>query len=282
MILDRETINYNLFYKTTSTSLSILMLILPIILIAFLISFFLNIKLIFLFSWAKKIERKDNPEIYNIVENLCISRWLPIPNIWILEDNSLNAFATWRGKKSRIVFSRWIINKLEKNEIEAVAGHELTHIINKDTLLMVVIVLFIGIIGTIWETFFKVWVNGIKEKEKERERDKDTTHLLLISLWIILMTVWYLIFPIIRLAISRKREYLADAWSVELTKDKNAMISALKKISQDSVIESIKKQTVAAMCIESPFDVKKKNSRFKNILSTHPSIEDRIKVLEGY
>ena len=269
-------LNYNLLYETTYSAWSILMIVLPIVLIWFFISFFFHRQLIFLFSWAKKIERKENPEIYNIVENLCISRWLEIPNIWILEDDSLNAFATWRWKKSRIVFSRWIINKLEKKEIEAVAGHELTHIVNNDTFLMVVVILFVWIIATLWEVIFRIWVR--------MKWDKDSAKVKLwIILWgIALMIVWYLVFPLIRLAISRKREYLADAWSVELTKDKNAMISALKKISQDPVIESIEKQTVATMCIESPFEAKKKKSRFRNMLSTHPSIEDRIKALENY
>lgn len=103
--------------------------------------------MIFSFSGAKPVTRKDEPEIYNIVENLCISRGLPTPNIGIIEDDSLNAFAVGRDiKHSWIVFSRGIINKLNKSEIEAVAGHELTHIINKDSLLMIIVVVFIGII----------------------------------------------------------------------------------------------------------------------------------------
>jgi len=214
----------------------------PIIIIWFIVSFSLHRRLIFKFSGAREIERKEYPEIYNIVENLCISRWLPVPHIWILDDDSYNAFATWRKpEKSWIVFSRWIINKLDKSEIEAVAWHELTHIMNKDTLLMVCVIVFIGIIG--------------------------------------------LVFPFIRLAISRKREFLADAGSVELTKDKNAMISALRKISTDSRIESIKKQTVASMCIETPFQKDEKTHKikwFRNLLKSHPPIEERIAMLKNY
>jgi len=267
-------LNYQLLYDSSMAALGVLTMISPIILIWFIISFLLHRQLIFLFSWAKKIERKDYPEIYNIVENLCISRWLPVPSIWILEDDSLNAFATWRWKKSWIVFSRWIINTLNKQEIEAVAGHELTHIMNKDTLLMVVIIVFVGIIWTLWEVVFRI---GLRMKW---EKDSAQFKLWLILTWVALMIVWYLVFPIIRLAVSRKREFLADAWSVELTKDKNAMISALQKISQDAVIESIEKQTVATMCIQTPFE--KKWWFFRNFFSTHPSIEDRIKALENY
>lgn len=273
-LLVQWALNYQLLYNAGIASLDILILLIPIIIVWFIISFLLHRQLVFLFSWAKKLERKDNPEIYNIVENLCISRWLQVPSIWILEDDSLNTFATWRGRKSWIVFSRWIINKLEKKEIESVAAHELTHIINRDTLLMVVIVVFVWIIWTLWEIVMRIWLR------MKWEKDSAQFKLWLVLWWIALMIVWYLVFPLIRLAVSRKREFLADAWSVELTKDKDAMISALQKISQDSVIESIEKQTVAAMCIESPFA--KKWWFFNNLFSTHPSIEDRIKALQNY
>jgi len=264
-------------FKQSST---VMLIVIPIILVWFIISFSFHRKIIFKFAWAKPITRKEFPEIYNIVENLCISKWLPTPNIWIIEDDSMNAFATgWKPKKSRIVFSKWIINRLDKDKIEAVAWHELTHIINKDTLLMVCIVVFIWIIGTAGEILVRsawsVW-------KKDSDSSKWAIALLLIGFW--LMILWYLIFPIIRLSISRKREFLADAGSVELTKNKQAMIWALQKISTDSRIESIKKQTVAAMCIETPFskDKNHKIKRFHNLLRSHPSIEKRIKALNNY
>jgi len=251
----------------------IFFLLWPIIILRGIISFIFYRQIIFKFSWAKAVTRKEYPEIYNIVENLCISKWLPTPNIGIIDDESMNAFATGRNTKHAwIVFSKWLLNKLNKQEIEAVAAHELTHIINKDSLMMIVIVVFVWIIGTLGQILIRTSTSSKNEKWGNA--------LPLIGLGLLIL--WYIIYPLIQLALSRKREYLADAGSVYLTKDKNAMISALQKISQDPVIDSIQKDTVAAMCIESPFAKKKKRGFFSNLLSTHPTIENRIKALQNY
>jgi len=269
------------WYFVTYRAGAVLSIAFPIMLIWFFIAFAFHRQLIFKFSGAKAIQRKDHPEIFNIVENLCISRGLPTPNIWILEDDSLNAFATWRKpKNARIVFSRGLLNKLDKREIEAVAAHELTHIMNKDSLLMVCVIVFVGIIGTVGEILVR---SAGRVKGEWENSGKAALAIVLIGIGFLVLG--YLLFPLIRLAISRKREYLADAGSVELTKDTDAMISALQKISQDSRIESINKQTVAAMCIDTPFQRDPKThkvSRFHNILSTHPSIEDRVAALRSY
>ena len=245
-----------------------------VVTIIWTISLLLQKKIIFGYTWAKELERKDNPRIYNIVENLCISKWLKTPKIWIIQDNSMNAFATWRSDKdSRVVFTTWLINRLEDREIEAVAWHELTHIANRDCRLMAVIVVYIWILTTIWSYIIRrgiTWSSNSKSKLK----------LALPIIWIICLLLWYLFYPLIRLAISRKREYLADAGSVLLTKDRDAMISALQKISTDSEVESIQRDTVAAMCIENPIPKLKK--WISNLLSTHPSIEDRIAALKNY
>lgn len=243
----------------------------PLILIWWVISFFFQRQIIFSFAGAKPVTRKEYPEIYNIVENLCISRWLPTPKIGIMEDDSLNAFALgWHPKNSWIVFSRWLLRTLNKAEIEAVAWHELAHIINKDSLLMVVIVVFIGIIGTLWQILIRMW--------SSRWNGGKWNVLPLIGL--ILIVLWYVVYPLIRLALSRRREFLADAGSVMLTKDKFAMISALRKISQKPDIAAIQKDTVAALCIANP--LASSRNFLGNLLSTHPPIEDRIRALESY
>jgi heat shock protein HtpX len=196
----------------------------PLILLWLIIWITIQKKLIFGFTWAREIQRTDNPEIYNIVENLCISRGLPIPKIWIIDDDSMNAFATWWSpKNSYIVFSKWLIEKLDKREIEAVAWHELTHIMNWDVKTMVITNVFIWIIWTIWYILM-------------RTRWKKNPLPLL---WLFLYLLSLILLPLINLAISRKKEFLADAWSVELTKDKDSMIKALQKISTDARIEYI-------------------------------------------
>jgi len=254
----------------------------PIILIWAGISFWFHRQIVFKFTWARPITRKENPEIYNIVENLCISRGLSIPKIGIIDDDSYNAFATgWNDKNAWIVFSRWIINKLNKREIEAVAAHELTHIINKDSLLMITIIAFIWAIAGIWEIMFRITA---RSGSSRGSKNSGQAKLIIRLVAICLIILWYIIFPIVRLAISRKREYLADAGSVALTKDPESMISALRKISGDSVIETIDKPSVAAMCIANPFSKGKSKfmSKFKSFFSTHPSIEDRVEMLQKY
>jgi heat shock protein HtpX len=233
----------------------------PILLIWLAIAFFCQKKIMFSFSWARELTRKENPELYNIVENLCITRWLPTPKIWIIEDNWMNAFAVWwRMKDSWVCFTRWLINNLDKKEIEAVAWHELTHIINKDSLLMAITILYIGIVWTIWR---EIYYRSSDEKTRK--------------LWLAFVILWYAFYPLIRLAISRKREYLADAGSVVLTHDNQAMISALRKIWQNSTV-NLKNDSIASLFIENPLTW----GSLSTLFQTHPSIEDRIKALEHY
>ena len=231
----------------------------PLLLIWLVIAFYYEKKIMFSFSWAKEVTRKEEPEIYNIVENLCITRWLHTPKIGIIEEEWMNAFALWRRTKdSRICFTRWLINNLDRKEIEAVAGHELTHIINKDSMLMLVTILYIWAIGTAWRYIYFRWWSGKRN-----------------NIWLALIVLWYAFYPLIRLAISRKREYLADAGSVLLTHDNQAMISALRKISQKPKV-SLKNDSIASLFIENPL------SGISTLFQTHPSIEDRIKALEHY
>lgn len=243
-----------------------LALLAPVLMIWLLISFFFQRQLMFSFSWAKPVTRAQEPKLYNMIENLCISRGLPTPRIGIIETPGMNAFALgWRPKDSWIVFTRGLLNALEKSEIEAVAGHELTHIINKDSLLMLVMVLYIGAISLLGEILLRSGGRGGNSKNKN----------VLPLIGLVLLMLGYLFYPLVKLAISRKREYLADAGSVELTKDNQAMISALRKISAHPEVKLDNKE-MAAMFIANPF--KKMSSLFQ----THPSIEDRIKALEHY
>ena len=258
---------------TVNDVINISLIISIVVTIIWTISLFFQKKIIFGYTWAKELSRKENPKIYNIVENLCISQWIKTPKIGIIQDSSMNAFATgWSEKDSWVVFTTWLIDKLQDREIEAVAWHELTHIANRDCRLMAVIVVYIWIISTVWSYMLRWWIywwNNDKSKLK-----------LIPLIWLICISLWYIFYPLIRLAISRKREYLADAWSVLMTKDRNAMISALQKISTDPTVETIQKDTVAAMCIENPLWKMKK--WLTNLLATHPSIEDRIAALNNY
>jgi heat shock protein HtpX len=188
----------------------------------------------------------------------------------------LNAFATGRRTQdSRIVFTSGLLKTLDKREIEAVTAHELSHIINKDSMLMLVAVVFIGIISVLGQILIRIRIGGNSKDNK--------LQMITIVSGIAFLLLGYLVYPLIRLAISRKREYLADAGSVELTKDNQAMISALKKISESSSVPSANKN-IAMFFIATP-EVEEKSNRKKtssSLRDTHPSIDERISALQHY
>lgn len=267
--------------------------IFPIILIVlwlrWIISFALQKDIMFSLSWAKAITRKENPEIYNIVENLCISRWLPMPKIAIMNESWMNAFATWwRQKDSRIAFTSGLLQNLDKREIEAVAWHELTHLMNKDSLLMYVAYVFVWAMTLVGQYVLRFWWYSNSSSKK--------------SWWIAIfglafLLLGYLFYPLVRLAISRKREYMADLWSVELTRDSQSMISALRKISGNSYVSKAH-ETIWSFFIAEPrrpsdiswntnINMKANEPTLSkktktSIWDSHPSIDDRIARLQQY
>lgn len=239
----------------------------PLFFVWFCISLWWNKSIVFKMTGAKPITRTEAPELYNLVENLCISRGIKMPQVAIIDAPGMNAFATgWNKNKSWIVVTRGLVDGLTKNEIRAVLAHELTHIINRDVRLMTLIAVFLGVISMMGYYMFRVSLGGNDQKGKGN------------ALAIIGLAIWLLsliILPLIQLAVSRKREFLADAGSVELTKDSQSMISALQKISGHSIVKTLDKKNIQAMCIEHP------NKRGKtSFWSTHPSIEQRIAVLQ--
>ena len=265
--------------------------IFPLVLIGlgirWIISFVLQKDIMFWLSWAKAITRKDNPEVYNIVENLCISRWIPMPKIAIMNEPWMNAFATWwRQKDSWVAFTSGLLENLDRKEIEAVAWHELTHLINRDSLLMYVAYIFVGVVSLVGQYILRVWYSGSSSKK--------TSWIFIFG--IAFLVLWYLFYPLIRLAISRKREYMADLWSVELTRDNQSMISALRKISTNSYVAKADNSissffiaeprvAVSSMANAEYWMKNYASSDWKiktSIWDSHPSIDDRIARLQNY
>ena len=243
------------------------------VLLWFFIAFFVHKKLTLAMAGAKPIDRIANPEIYNLVENLAISRGIMTPKLYMIPDNSLNAFAAgWSPSNSVIAFSQGLLERLGKTEIEAVAAHELTHIINRDIRLMAVAIIFVGIITTIAEIFLRLRISS------RGSRKGGAGVIVLIQL--LVFVLGYLIAIVVQLAISRKREFLADAGSVELTKNPEAMISALTKISQDPRIEAIENRQMAQICIENPLSKAGSLGFIAKLFSTHPPIADRIQAIK--
>lgn len=243
-----------------------------VVLIWFLIAYNSHSYLIEKATGAKPLERKENKEIYNLVENLAISQGMTMPKINIIEDDSLNAFASGINAKTyTITFSRGILQKLDNKELEAVAAHELAHIKNRDVRLLIISIVFVGIFAFVSEMAFRLMRGRSGGNNK-----KNGGAILLIG---ILALVGYLLSICFKFALSQKREYLADAGSAEMTRNPNALASALEKIALDSRIEAVTRKDVAQMFIDNP---QEKSSSFFSLFATHPPIEERIRLLRQF
>jgi heat shock protein HtpX len=251
------------------------------VVIWFLIAWFSHSSIIQRATGSKPLERKENKRVYNLTENLCISRGMKMPKIYIIEDDSLNAFASGLSDKTFAVsLSRGIINKLEDDELEAVIAHELTHIINRDVRLLIVSIIFVGIFTFITEMAFR----SLRFAGRGRGK-KEGGAIVIVLIVVVLGIIGMILSSFFRFTLSRKREYLADAGAAEMTKNPLALASALKKISKDPWIEAVKRDDVAQMFIDHPTKKKDRKSLstfFNGIFATHPPIKERIQVLEQF
>ncbi len=245
----------------------------------FTIAWFSHTTMINKATASKPLERSENKRIYNLVENLCISVGMTMPKVNIIEDDSLNAFASGIDPRTyTISLSRGIANKLDDHELEAVIAHELTHIRNRDVRLLIISIVFVGIFAFVSEMLFRSLRFGNLGRGSKKGSGGAA---ILIAL--LLAAVGYLIASLFRFALSRKREYLADAGSAELTRNPLALASALRKISGDPTIEAVKRKDVAQMFIENPqAELDKKSFSVGSLFATHPPIKKRIEILEQY
>jgi len=245
----------------------------------FVIAYFSHTTMIDRATSSKPLERKENKRVYNLVENLCISAGMHMPKVNIIEDDSLNAFASGINPETYAVsLSRGIINKLDDRELESVIAHELTHIRNRDVRLLIISIVFVGIFAFISEMLFRsIRFGNISRGGKKGGGGA----AILVAL--LLAAVGYLIATLFRFALSRKREYMADAGSAELTRNPLALASALRKISADPTIEAVKRKDVAQMFIENPqAELDKKSVSVTSLFATHPPIKKRIEILEQF
>src|SRR5436190_2132527 len=249
----------------------------PFVLIAvtiwFLIAWAGHVAFIRMATGAKPLERKENMRVYNLVENLCIQLGMKTPDIFIISDDSLNAFASGISEKTySVTLSKGIIEKLNDEELEGVIAHELTHIRNRDTRLLIISIIFVGIFAFLSQIALRSLRFGVGG------RKKDGGYILLIA--IAVTAVCYFISLFLRFGISRSREYLADAGAAEMTKKPYALANALKKIDDDPLIEAVHNEDVAQLFIDNP--QLKKKSFFSGLFDTHPPIKKRIELLEQF
>ncbi len=250
------------------------------VLLWFIIAWYANTSIIRKATGAKPLERKENKRVYNLVENLCIATGMKTPKINIIEDDSLNAFASGINDKSyTVTLSRGLINKLNDEELEAVIAHELTHIRNKDVRLLIVSIIFVGIFAFLVEILLRSFFYSGMRRSRRADRGRGIYMLIALGLAI----AGFLITSLFRFAISRKREYMADAGAVQLTRRPRALASALRKVSQNSRIEAVTRKDVAQLFIDNPPEPKKDLfSFFNGLFATHPPMEKRISVLEQF
>ena len=212
----------------------------------FLIAYFSHSSMIKRATGSKPLERKENKRVYNLVENLCIAAGMKMPKVNIIEDDSLNAFASGINQRTyTVALSRGIINKLNDQELEGVIAHELTHIRNRDVRLLIISIIFVGIFAFISEMLMRSLIYGGGSSRKGKGGSA-------VLIGMILALVGYFLSTLFRFALSRKREYMADAGGAQLTKNPDALASALRKISTDSRIEAVKRKDVAQMFIDNP------------------------------
>ena len=238
-------------------------------------SYYYSDKMVLMISGAQQINHEDNPELFHIVENLCLGSGLPMPKIYLINDPAPNAFATGRDPQhAAVAVTTGILERLERAELEGVLAHELSHVKNYDMRLMTITVILVGIIALIsdWLLRFSFWGGG---RDRE-EREGNQLGVIIFFLGLILALVAPLIANLIKLAISRKREFLADASAAYITRYPQALANALEKISSDRHQLRAANNSTAHLYIVNPF---KDKNWLINLFSTHPPIEERITAL---
>jgi heat shock protein HtpX len=239
------------------------------------IAYRFNQALIDAVTGSTEVTRKEEPRLYNLLENLCISRGIPMPKLKIIDDPALNAFASGLNQRQySVTVTTGLLERLDDREVEAVLGHELTHIRNGDVRMLVIAVIIAGVIGFFAELVFRGLFRGGFRSSSGSDRGKGGAGIAIL-IAVVLIAVAWLLSVVIRFALSRRREYLADAGSVELTKDPDAMISALRKIENRGELAG-STSAVMEMCVDNP------RQGFADLFATHPPIESRIDALVRY
>jgi heat shock protein HtpX len=261
------------------------------------IAYFFHQSIIDAVTGGTDVTRQEQPRLYNLLENLCISRGIPMPKLKIVESSALNAFATGLNQRQYAVsVTTGLLDALNDQEIEAVLGHELTHIRNGDVQMMVIAVIIAGVVGFSAELLFRgffnfgrygggwgggsSWSSSSSSSRSssdggDRKSSGGGAAILVIVIAVVLIVLAWALSQFVRLALSRSREYLADAGSVELTKNPDAMISALRKIEGRGELHGAT-SAVMELCLDNP------REGFSDLFATHPSVESRVQALVKY
>ncbi len=263
------------YAKASGSGLSLAGIALIIAGITSFASYYYSDQIILGMSHAKQIQKKDHPRLFRVVENLCIGSGIPMPKIYIINDTAPNAFATGRDPNHAVVcITTGLLEKLNKVELEGVIAHELSHIRNYDIRLMAIVVVLVGLVALMADFFMRsLWYRG-----RSRERNSQSIFLLI---GLVLAIISPLIATLIQLSVSRKREYLADASGVLLTRYPEGLASALEKLAQDKEPLEVANNATAHLYIVNPFKGTQIENWLSNLFNTHPPIEERMRLLRS-
>jgi heat shock protein HtpX len=255
------------------------------------IAYFFHQKIVDAVTGGEDVTRLQQPRLYNLLENLCISRGIPMPKLKIIESDALNAYATGLNRRQyAVTVTTGLLNALSDQEVEAVLGHELTHIRNGDVQMMVIAVIIAGVVGFFAELFFRSFTNfgyygggygrgswsssssDSSSSSSDNRKSSGGGAIIVIIIAVALIALAWLLSQMVRLALSRSREFLADAGSVELTKNPDVMISALRKIENRGELPGAT-SAVMELCLDNP------RQGFSDLFATHPSVDARVQAL---
>lgn len=236
------------------------------------------------FSGAKPIKKRDAPELYRIVENLAIQTGVPTPKIYVIDDMSLNAFATgYAPSHAAVATTRGLLETLDHAELEAVMAHEMGHILHRDIRVMLIAITMVGIVQLMAELILRAVFRNLHMAGGRGRKNSGNAAGLLVIIAIVIWLISFVGAVFVQLGISRRREFMADAESAHLTRHPDALISALRKISRDARVEVLDgKRSIAAMCIADPLQNKQDFwDKLSGLFATHPPIEHRISALRS-
>lgn len=254
----------------------------------FAIAYFANSSMVRHAVNSRPLSRRENPRVYNIVENLCMSCGMQMPKVNVVDDPQLNAFASGIDNKSyAVTVTTGLLDLLDDEELKGVIAHELTHIRNRDTRLLITSIIFVGIISTVMSLTVRMMYNmmwfGGGRRSSDDERGSGISMIVVMLIGVICCVIAYFFTLITRFAISRRREYMADAGGAELCRNPLALASALRKISGNPGLDDVKRADVAQLFICQPDEMESGIMGFMNSLfSTHPDTEKRIQILEQF
>lgn len=254
----------------------------------FAIAYFANSSMVRHAVNSRPLSRRENPRVYNIVENLCMSCGMQMPKVNVVDDPQLNAFASGIDNKSyAVTVTTGLLELLDDEELKGVIAHELTHIRNRDTRLLITSIIFVGIISTVMSLTVRMMYNmmwfGSARRSSDDEKGNGLGIIVVMLIGVVCCAIAYFFTLITRFAISRRREYMADAGGAELCRNPLALASALRKISGNPGLDNVKRADVAQLFICQPDEMESGIMGFMNSLSsTHPDTEKRIQILEQF